>query len=123
MATVFTKIIDREIPAHIVAEDERYIAFLDIMPMALGHTLVVPKQEVDNIFDIEDEKFQDLLLFAKQVAKALQHAIPCVRVGMAVVGLEVPHAHIHLVPINKLEDINFSQKRSQASLETLVDVA
>lgn len=123
LATVFTKIINREIPAHILAEDERHIAFLDIMPIASGHTLVVPKQEVDYLFDLDDKAFQALLLFAKKVAQALQNTVPCVRVGMAVVGLEVPHAHIHLVPINKVGDIDFSQKRSPASAEALVDMA
>jgi histidine triad (HIT) family protein len=123
MATIFTRIINREIPGHIVAEDDRFIAFLDIMPLVMGHTLVVPKQEVDYIFDLDDETLAGLNLFAKRVAIAVKKAVPCKRIGIAVIGLEVPHTHIHLVPMNKMGDINFTQPKLKPSQEELVAVA
>lgn len=115
MPSLFTQIINREIPAHIVAETESYIAFLDIHPLAKGHTLVVPKKEVDELFTLDDTTLAGLTLFAKQVAQGIQKIIPCLRVGMAVVGLEVPHAHLHLVPLNGLYDIDFQKPKLQLS--------
>ncbi len=111
MASVFSRIISGEIPCYKIAEDDRFFAFLDISPLAKGHTLVVPKQEVDYIFDIEDEQHKELWSFAKKVAKALKHAVPCKRIGIAVIGLEVPHAHIHLIPMNKVSDMNFASPK------------
>src|SRR5882672_4457062 len=108
MASIFTKIILREIPAHIVAEDPDYIAFLDIMPLAKGHTLVVPKKEIDYIFDLDDGTLAGLHLFSAKVSRAIMKATRCKRVGVAVLGMEVPHAHIHLVPMNAMSDMNFS---------------
>lgn len=111
MASIFTKIVNGEIPAYKVAEDENFLAFLDIFPVAKGHTLVIPKTEVDYLFDLEDEKFAGLQLFAKKVAVGLKKAIPCEKVGVLVLGLEVPHAHIHLIPMQSEADIlNFSKK-------------
>lgn len=117
MSSIFTKIIQGEIPAYKVAESESFLAFLDAMPLAKGHTLVIPKKEVDLIFDLESEEFKNLWAFAQQVAKKIGKVIPCERVGIAVVGLEVPHAHIHLVPLNSVEDLNFSKNRLQLSPE------
>ena len=112
MASIFTKIVNGEIPAYKVAEDENYLAFLDIFPVAKGHTLVIPKREVDYLFDLDDELYTGLQLFAKKVAKGLKKAIPCEKVGVLVLGLEVPHAHIHLVPMQNEGDLlNFSQKK------------
>ena len=112
MATIFTKIVNGEIPAYKVAEDENYLAFLDIFPVAKGHVLVIPKKEVDYLFDLEDELFTGLQLFAKKVAVGLKKAIPCEKVGVLVLGLEVPHAHIHLVPMQNEGDLlNFSEKK------------
>jgi histidine triad (HIT) family protein len=111
MATLFTKIVNQEIPCYKVAETDDFLAFLDVRPLAKGHTLVIPKQEIDYIFDIPKPVYEQLFSFAQQVAKAIGAAIPCTKVGMAVVGLEVPHAHIHLVPINKIGDINFEAPR------------
>ena len=107
MASIFSKIVAGEIPSYKVAEDDRHYAFLDISPVAEGHTLVIPKREVDYIFDLTDKEYADLQLFAKKVASAMKKALPCKRVGVAVMGLEVPHAHIHLVPINREADMNF----------------
>ena len=123
MASIVTKIINREIPAHIVAEDENYLAFLDIMPLAKGHVLVVPKQEVDYIFDLEPEALAGLHLFAQKVAKAMDKTIKCTRIGVAVIGLEVPHAHIHLVPLRTMDDINFSRPKLKLTQEELAEVA
>lgn len=123
MASIFTKIINREIPAHIVAEDENYLAFLDIMPLAKGHVLVVPKQEVDYIFDLEPSTLAGLHLFAQKVAKAMDKTIKCNRIGVAVIGLEVPHAHIHLVPLRTMDDINFSRPKLKLSPEELEEIA
>ena len=112
MSSIFTKIVNGEIPAYIVAEDENYLAFLDIFPVAKGHTLVIPKIEVDYLFDLDDELYTGLQLFAKKVALGLKKAIPCEKVGILVLGLEVPHAHIHLVPMQNEGDLlNFSQKK------------
>ena len=111
MASIFTRIISGEIPCYKIAEDDRFFAFLDISPLAKGHTLVVPKAEVDYIFDIEDELHKDLWNFAKKVAQALKKAVPCKRIGIAVIGLEVPHAHIHLIPMNKVSDMNFASPK------------
>ncbi|MGK7389702.1 MAG: HIT family protein [Candidatus Cyclobacteriaceae bacterium M2_1C_046] len=123
MASIFTKIINREIPGHIVAEDERFIAFLDINPLVHGHTLVVPKKEVDYIFDLDDKMLADLHLFAKKVAKAIQKAVDCRRVGVAVIGLEVPHVHVHLVPLNTMDDINFTRPKLSPPQEELQSMA
>ncbi len=117
MASIFTKIVQGEIPAYKVAEDDRFLAFLDINPLAKGHTLVIPKKEVDNLFDLDDETYRDLWLFAKKVAVALDKSMTCERVGVAVVGLEVPHAHIHLVPINGIYDIDFSKPKLELGSE------
>jgi len=122
MVSVFTRIINREIPAHIVAENDKCIAFLDIYPVKEGHTLVVPKKEIDYIFDIDDELLADLIVFSKKVAVAIKRAIPCKRVGVAVVGLEVPHAHIHLIPLDNIHDIDFS-RRMKVSEEELAKTA
>jgi len=123
MASIFTRIINREIPAYIVAEDDQYIAFLDINPLVIGHTLVVPKKEVDYIFDLDDTTLAGLNVFAKKVALAIGKAVPCVRVGVAVIGLEVPHTHIHLVPMNSMSDINFSRPKLSPSKEILASTA
>lgn len=123
MASIFTRIINREIPAHIVAEDDKFIAFLDVMPLVHGHALVVPKQEVDYIFDLDDETISGLHVFAKKVAKAIEKAVPCKRIGIAVIGLEVPHAHVHLVPLNAVGDINFAHPKLKPSQEELSVVA
>ncbi len=110
MASIFTKIIQGEIPCYKIAEDEHCFAFLDINPNAIGHTLCIPKQEVDKLFDLESERYHQLLEFARRVAIALEKAIPCERVGMAVVGLEVHHAHIHLIPISQMSEMTFQEK-------------
>lgn len=113
MASIFTKIINGDIPGYIVAEESDCIAFLDIYPLAVGHTLVVPKKEIDYFFDLNDAAFTRLMLFTKKVAIGMQKVVPCLRIGMAVVGLEVPHAHIHLVPLNDLSDIDFKKPKLQ----------
>ena len=123
MASVFSKLVNREIPSYIIAEDERYFAFLDINPLAEGHVLVIPKKETDYIFDMEDNSLAGLWLFAKHIAVAIKKAIPCKRIGVAVIGLEVPHAHIHLVPLNSMNDINFSRSKLNPSAEQLTLVA
>ena len=123
MASLFTKIINREIPAQIVAEDERYIAFLDINPLVMGHTLVVPKKEVDYIFDLDDDTLTGLQLFSKKVAHGIRKAFPCNRIGVAVIGLEVPHTHVHLVPLNSMGDINFSRPKLNPSKDELATAA
>ncbi|WP_186754674.1 HIT family protein [Echinicola salinicaeni] len=123
MASIFTKIINREIPGHIVAEDDNYIAFLDIMPLVKGHVLVVPKKEVDYIFDLEDDILAGLHLFSKKVAKAIDKTIKCTRVGVAVIGLEVPHVHVHLVPLNSMDDINFTRPKLKLENEEMIAIA
>lgn len=115
MATIFSKIIKGEIPSHKIAEDENYYAFLDISPQTEGHTLVVPKTEVDYIFDLQPENLSGLILFSQKVAAAIRKAVPCLRVGVAVVGLEVPHAHVHLIPMNSMDDMNLSRRKLKPS--------
>lgn len=109
MATLFTKIISGELPAYKIAEDDKFLAFLDIRPNAKGHTLCIPKEEVNKIFDLDEETYEELMRFSRKVALALGKAIPCKRVGMAVVGLEVPHVHVHLIPLNQMSDMDFSK--------------
>jgi histidine triad (HIT) family protein len=123
MPSIFSRIISKEIPGHIVAENEKFVAFLDIMPMVLGHTLVVPKQEVDYIFDLSDDHLREINLFAKKVGKAIQAVVPCKRIGIAVIGLEVPHAHVHLIPMNSADDLNFTRPKLKPSQEELAAVA
>ena len=123
MPSIFTKIIIREIPGYIIAEDDRYIAFLDINPLVLGHTLVVPKLEVDFIFDLDDDTLGGLHVFAKRVAHAIKKSVPCRRVGVAVIGLEVPHAHVHLVPMTSMSDLNFTRSKLSPSKAELEEVA
>jgi histidine triad (HIT) family protein len=113
MSSIFTKIINREIPAFILHEDDDHLAFLDVNPLAYGHTLVIPKVELDYIFDLPAEKLQSLIAFSQEVAKMLKMVIPCKKIGMTVIGLEVPHVHIHLIPINTINDMNFSNKKLQ----------
>lgn len=117
MSSIFTKIINNEIPAYKIAEDENFLAFLDVSPLAKGHTLVIPKKEIDLIFDLETEDFKNLWSFAQMVAKKIGNSIPCTRVGVAVIGLEVPHAHIHLVPMQKMGDLDFGKERLNLSIE------
>lgn len=123
MSTIFTKIANGEIPCHKIAEDDKYFAFLDISPLAIGHTLVIPKQEVDYIFDLEDEVLAGLNIFAKRVAKAIEKSVECKRIGVAVIGLEVPHTHVHLVPLNAIGDLDFSNPKLSLSQEELAEVA
>jgi histidine triad (HIT) family protein len=123
MATIFTKIIKGEIPCYKIAEDDRYFAFLDINPLKAGHTLVVPKQETDYVFDLDDENLAGLIQFSKKVAAAVRSAIPCKRIGVAILGLEVPHAHIHLVPMNSMEDVNFRNPKLKFSPEEFKETA
>ncbi len=123
MASIFTQIINRDIPGYIIAEESNYIAFLDIHPLAVGHTLVVPKKEIDYLFDLDDTVFTGLMVFTKKVAIGMQKTIPCLRVGMAVVGLEVPHAHVHLIPLNDLYDIDFKKPKLQQSQAVLSSMA
>jgi histidine triad (HIT) family protein len=123
MASIFSKIVNKEIPSYKIAEDDNYYAFLDINPLAKGHTLVIPKKETDYIMDIQDEEYQGLFLFAKKVANALEKAIPCKRIGMTVIGLEVPHAHIHLIPINGLFDMEFSREKLKLTPEEFQEIA
>lgn len=122
MSSIFTKIISGELPAYKVAENDKFLAFLDISPIAKGHTLVIPKTEIDYIFDIDDNLLAELWVFTKNVAKKIKKVTPCQRIGIAVIGLEVPHAHIHLVPINHVGDINFSKPKlslSQDEMQTI----
>ena len=123
MPTIFSKIIAGEIPSHQVAEDDRFLAFLDVSPVAEGHTLVIPKREVSYLFDLDDAWYTGLMLFAKRIAPALAKAVPCQRVGVAVIGLEVPHTHVHLVPLNRVEDINFAKPKLTVSGEQLAQTA
>ena len=123
MASLFSRIIARELPAEIIAEDEHFIAFLDIMPLVKGHVLVVPKREVSYIFDLEPGELSALHLFAQQVAKAMDMTLTCTRIGMAVIGLEVPHVHIHLVPLRTVDDINFTRPKLKLTQEELADTA
>ena len=112
MASIFTKIVAGEIPCYRIAEDEKYLAFLDVNPNAKGHTLCIPKQEINKLFEIEDQAYLGLMAFAKKVAVALEKTVPCKRIGMAVIGLEVPHAHVHLIPLNEMDEMRFQNKVS-----------
>jgi histidine triad (HIT) family protein len=123
MPSIFSKIISGEIPCYKIAEDNNYLAFLDINPLAKGHTLVVPKKEIDYIFDVEDNLLGGMLVFAKKIAKAIDKSIPCKRVGVVVIGLEVPHAHIHLIPINKISDVNFANPKLSLPKEEFEAIA
>ena len=123
MASIFTRIVQGEIPCYKIAENELYMAFLDVNPLVKGHTLVIPKREQDYLFDLEDDSFVGLHLFAKEVAIQLKKHIACKRIGVAVIGLEVPHAHIHLIPLNEMEDINFNRKKLSFSPEELTTIA
>jgi histidine triad (HIT) family protein len=121
--SIFSKIVSGEIPSHQVAETVDFLAFLDVNPLVMGHVLVIPKQEIDYIFDMDDETYAGLTLFAKKVAKAVKIAFPCTKVGVAVVGLEVPHTHIHLIPINQVSDMNFAREKLKPSSEELAAAA
>ena len=123
MPSIFSKIVAGDIPCYKVAENENFLAFLDISPLAKGHTLVIPKKETDYIFDMESEEYKELWAFAQKVAKVQKQVIPCERIGVAVIGLEVPHAHIHLVPINGVSDIDFSRPKLQFAKEEMQQVA
>jgi histidine triad (HIT) family protein len=123
MATIFTKIINGEIPCYKIAEDENYFAFLDINPLKEGHTLIVPKTETDYIFDLEDKQLAGMILFSKKVARAIKIAVPCKRIGVAILGLEVPHAHIHLVPMDNMEDVNFKNPKMKFTPEQFKETA
>ena len=123
MPSLFTRIVQGEIPAHVILEDENYFAFLDVFPLVEGHVLVIPKKEVDYLFELDDETLAGLFIFAKRVAKAVGKAIPCRKVGVSVIGLEVPHAHVHLVPLQQVDDMNFSKPKLKPSTEELVAVA
>lgn len=122
MPSIFTKIINRELPGHIVGEDDNFIAFLDIQPLAKGHTLVVPKKEVDYIFDVSDDLLSEMMVFAKKIALKLDSVIECKRIGVSVVGLEVPHTHIHLIPINSVTDMNFEKEKLSFSEEEMSEL-
>ena len=121
--SIFTKIIKGEIPSYKIAEDDRFIAFLDVFPVKKGHTLVVPKAQIDYLFDLDDSLLSDLMIFAKKVAQKMERAISCERIGIAVIGLEVPHAHIHLIPLDTVEDIDFSQPKLQLSEKEMTKIA
>jgi histidine triad (HIT) family protein len=110
MSSIFTKIVNGEIPCYKITEDDNFLAFLDVNPNAIGHTLCIPKQEIDKLFDLDDELYMGLMKFSKKVATALEKTVPCKRIGMSVIGLEVPHAHVHLIPLNEMEDIRFQKK-------------
>ena len=123
MASIFSRIVAGEIPCYKVAEDEKYFAFLDINPVAKGHTLVIPKHEVDYIFDLDDEEYAGLMAFAKKVAVAMRKVMPCKRIGVAVLGMEVPHTHVHLVPLNKESDMNFFKEKLSLPAEEMAEIA
>jgi histidine triad (HIT) family protein len=123
MASIFSKIVQGEIPSYKVAEDDQFFAFLDIRPLAKGHTLVIPKQEIDYLFDLEDELLADMIKFSKKVGLAIEKVVPCKRMGMTVLGLEVPHAHIHLVPINSVYDIDFKKPPVEMTSEEFIGLA
>jgi len=123
MASIFSKIVAGEIPCHKVAEDENFLAFLDISPLAKGHTLVIPKKEIDYIFDMEDQLLSDMMIFSKKIAKAIKLAFPCPKVGVAVIGLEVPHCHIHLCPLENVNSLDFSNPKLDISHEELAGIA
>jgi histidine triad (HIT) family protein len=123
MASIFTKIVNGEIPCYKIAETENCLAFLDVLPLSAGHTLVIPKKEVDNYYDLEDDLFQEVNALAKRVSAAIKKSVPCSRVGVAVIGLEVPHAHVHLVPINSLSDLDFTKERAKFTQEEFNSLA
>jgi histidine triad (HIT) family protein len=123
MATIFSKIISGEIPCHKIAENDKFLAFLDIMPLKEGHTLVIPKQEIDYIFDIDDALLSEMIVFAKEVSQKVKAAFDCKRIGVTVIGLEVPHAHIHLIPMNTMDDINFSRPKLSPTQDELAETA
>lgn len=123
MASIFTRILNGEIPCHKIAENNEFLAFLDVSPLAEGHTLVIPKIEIDYIFDVEDELLGRLIIFAKSVALKVEKAIPCSRIGVSVIGLEVPHAHVHLIPLNSVSDMNFEKEKMSPSSEELTATA
>jgi histidine triad (HIT) family protein len=123
MATIFTRIINGEIPCYKIAEDENYFAFLDINPLKAGHTLVVPKKEIDYVFDLDDNQLAGLIIFSKKIASAIKSAFPCNRIGVAILGLEIPHAHIHLVPMDRMEDINFKNPKLKFLPEEFREIA
>ena len=123
MSSIFSKIVLGEIPSYKIAEDGHYLAFLDIFPLAVGHVLVIPKNETDSIFELNNQEYQGLWLFAKKISKAIEKTIPCKRVGIAVIGLEVPHAHIHLIPLQTVEDINFSKPKLKLDPDMLKGIA
>jgi len=123
MSSIFSKIVSGEIPSYKIAENDKFLAFLDINPLAKGHTLVIPKKETDYLFDIEDDLLGEMMVFSKKVARAIDAAIPCERVGLTVIGLEVPHAHIHLIPINSIYDMDFKQPKLKFSEEEFADIA
>jgi len=123
MASIFSKIVAGEIPSYKIAENDRFYAFLDINPLKKGHTLIIPKQEIDYLFDLKDKDLSDIILFAKRIALAIEKAVPCKRIGMAVIGLEVPHAHIHLIPIQKESDLLFSNPKLKLTPEEMENIA
>ena len=123
MVGIFTKIVNGEIPAHKVFEDDKHLAFLDVFPLVKGHVLVIPKKETDYIFDLTDSELSELMVFASKVASGLKQAIPCKKVGVSVIGLEVPHVHIHLIPMNRVDDMNFAKEKLKLSQEELAFTA
>jgi histidine triad (HIT) family protein len=123
MASIFTKIISGEIPSHMVHENEKFIAFLDINPLKAGHTLVVPKEEIDYIFDMPDDLLSEILIFSKEVARKIESVVDCERIGVSVIGLEVPHAHVHLIPMNSVSDMNFAKPKLELDPEYMADLA
>lgn len=123
MPSIFTRIVNGEIPCHKIAETADYLAFLDVRPQAKGHTLCIPKREIDYIFDIEDDMLAGLMVFAKKVAKAVEKVVPCKRIGIAVIGLEVPHAHVHLIPLNSISDLSFGKEPLAMSADEMRDLA
>jgi len=123
VASIFTKIVNGEIPAYKIAETEDYLAFLDVFPLVKGHTLVIPKKEVDKIFEMDKQLYLGLMDFAYEIAQAVEKAIPCVRVGVAVIGLEVPHTHVHLVPLNTMQDINFTNPKLKLEEQEMIEIA
>lgn len=123
MATIFTKIISGEIPSHKIHENEKFLAFLDINPLKAGHTLVVPKEEVDYIFDLPNDLLSEILVFSKEVARKIESVIECERIGISVIGLEVPHAHVHLIPMNSVSDMNFSKPKLDLDSDFMADLA
>lgn len=123
MASIFTRIVQGEIPAHILAETDKFLAFLDVNPLCMGHALVIPKQEIDYVFNLDDSMLGEIMVFAKKIAHAIEKTVPCKRIGIAVIGLEVPHCHFHLVPLNTMNDINFMQEKLSPSNEELAQIA